>query len=833
MLYSVTASSVVQYFIEFPIASLIESMVSVDICYALCNIVSKVTKLLYRHRNHHICPDAVRASIISLLKDGKLVNADKHGINIYTEVLTPDIKTERQFVRKYLKVCEEKGWIPKYHRFLDKSKRGKFIYTKGYYKLLLDFKLFDEKGTILPQKAVVPIFDNEVNKRILEEYVEGEKAKAPNDEVYAKVVDAMVEQGRLTEEQVVEAMQKASAKEGVRFSLAVIRGLSDALNKYKDDGDIATFVEKVREVNDKVALGHPMIEIVLALYEEDGDAEWFAEKIAEIVGDYDGGYAPYTAGGVKYSIITDQIEHLFNEAVAGKLDGKPISIGTLTSEGKKYLEQISGLKLRDKVDFVLNPSDLRHIYNEHYGDNEKDKGNNIPLNIHDIRRIIDVISFPERIVYGVDKKGLKCFFFLMGSAEGTYNLLEIYSDGKGSMNSKTYYKTKKGVSQRVISLIDSLHSTPETDGATLSDTKIPQIFELPKIEARNSLIIPEMDAAYLSAVERGDMATAQKMVMEAAKLAMPNTKVVDENGNPKVVYHQTNHSVYINRETGQNWDELDWRERMEWDERDDWDEYWEEREFNTFSRVNARTTNEFDGFFFAPEYDEYHEYGNRTIEAFLNIENPASNGDYYIDSSKNNAGREERIRLQNEGYDGVIREYDGVVDEYIAFSPNQIKSAEPVTYDDNGNVIPLSERFNPEKEDIRYSINDFDSKVGYITYEANALGVEQTIIVAETLNEYLEALKDLGVKDIERCKKSAGIYDEDADVIVMRSDIIQYEQQAFETLIHEYAHAHTNNLRGEIENVLQRLDEGLIFAYRDEKLHEIYRKISANGILGA
>ena len=67
-----------------------------------------------------------------------------------------------------------------------------------------------------------------------------------------------------------------------------------------------------------------------------------------------------------------------------------------------------------------------------------------------------------------------------------------------------------------------------------------------------SLISPEMDAAYLSAVERSDMATAQQMVMEVAKLAMPNTKVVDENGNPKVVYHQTNHSVYINRETGQN-----------------------------------------------------------------------------------------------------------------------------------------------------------------------------------------------------------------------------------------------------------------------------------------
>lgn len=47
-----------------------------------------------------------------------------------------------------------------------------------------------------------------------------------------------------------------------------------------------------------------------------------------------------------------------------------------------------------------------------------------------------------------------------------------------------------------------------------------------------SLITLEMDASYLDAVDRGDMATAQKMVMEAAKRVMPNTKVIDEDGNP-------------------------------------------------------------------------------------------------------------------------------------------------------------------------------------------------------------------------------------------------------------------------------------------------------------
>ena len=45
-------------------------------------------------------------------------------------------------------------------------------------------------------------------------------------------------------------------------------------------------------------------------------------------------------------------------------------------------------------------------------------------------------------------------------------------------------------------------------------------------------------------------------------------------------------------------------------------------------------------------------------------------------------------------------------DEWVFFDSNQVKSADPVTYDDNGNVIPLSERFNSKNNDIRYSDRD-------------------------------------------------------------------------------------------------------------------------------
>lgn len=44
----------------------------------------------------------------------------------------------------------------------------------------------------------------------------------------------------------------------------------------------------------------------------------------------------------------------------------------------------------------------------------------------------------------------------------------------------------------------------------------------------------------------------------------------------------------------------------------------------------------------------------------------------------------------------------------------QSKLTDPVTYDDDGNVIPLSERFNSEKQDIRYSLKGSDVQKEYM-----------------------------------------------------------------------------------------------------------------------
>lgn len=63
--------------------------------------------------------------------------------------------------------------------------------------------------------------------------------------------------------------------------------------------------------------------------------------------------------------------------------------------------------------------------------------------------------------------------------------------------------------------------------------------------------------------------------------------------------------------------------------------------------------------------------------------------DAYKQAVRNNAAVEVD-RLQNQIYE----------------EGRQSKSADPVTYDDNGDVIPLSERFNQENQDIRFSLNE-------------------------------------------------------------------------------------------------------------------------------
>ncbi len=135
------------------------------------------------------------------------------------------------------------------------------------------------------------------------------------------------------------------------------------------------------------------------------------------------------------------------------------------------------------------------------------------------------------------------------------------------------------------------------------------------------------------------------------------SKVVDEDGRPLVVYHGT------------------------------------DADFNVFDRSKGRSTMDIQGSFFSPWELDAEGYGGNVRAYFLNIKNPAPEGVAYRALNRfkgqNNAGVMAREYLESQGYDGV----NNSGEEFIAFSPEQIKLAE-------GNRGTF-DRTNP---DVRYSI---------------------------------------------------------------------------------------------------------------------------------
>ena len=222
-------------------------------------------------------------------------------------------------------------------------------------------------------------------------------------------------------------------------------------------------------------------------------------------------------------------------------------------------------------------------------------------------------------------------------------------------------------------------------------------YEATKIE----LLAGQHEEAVTSSRNSNNSITAANLLQNVEKSygngekLLDCSKIVDENGEPRVVYHQTNSTIFVNKETGENFDDLNWKEKDYWQNEaseEEWNDTWEEQDFYVFdNKTHGRRSVEMPAFFFSPVYDEYHEYGERTVTAFLNIRNPIVNPDIPNRGVTDTAGEDAMNALIAQGYDGFIREYDGEVEEINAFFPNQIKSAEE-------NVGT----FDGENPDIRY-----------------------------------------------------------------------------------------------------------------------------------
>lgn len=235
----------------------------------------------------------------------------------------------------------------------------------------------------------------------------------------------------------------------------------------------------------------------------------------------------------------------------------------------------------------------------------------------------------------------------------------------------------------------------------------------------NQPITPKEDADYLDAVKRGDLVTAQKMVNDAAIKAGYSTGPVwhhgsfdvNDNPNPNVGaegMHFGTKQAATDRAYGKLIDDFIKDGSINFDE-DLGAWFWESQGFDSYDVVDENGFNseedarqsleEFSVSYAENESADATELGKFT-KAYLRENNPTKFADQQNDWKKAVA------KAKKGGFDSIkyLNSYEdkGSTSD-IVFEANQIKLAEPVTYDDNENVIPLSKRFNSESNDVRFS----------------------------------------------------------------------------------------------------------------------------------
>lgn len=250
----------------------------------------------------------------------------------------------------------------------------------------------------------------------------------------------------------------------------------------------------------------------------------------------------------------------------------------------------------------------------------------------------------------------------------------------------------------------------------------------------------ERDKEYDDAVKRGDTETAQRMVDEAAEEALKGSKArLDEDGDYwegegklAPVYHATysDFNVFDRNKLGKNTDGYASDEFLAATAHVG---FW----FNT-QNLSEDKMGYPGGKALKCYLDINRMYSPGTLEALANDiaeqwdDNltPAENGQAFADS------------LRWRGYDGIAvddTEFGGI--SFVALEPNQIKSADPVTYDDNGSVIPLSKRFDSGSPDIRFSERD-DTRTDRDVLSDAADGDAVNVREMEMLREYREKLRE-------------------------------------------------------------------------------------------
>ena len=193
------------------------------------------------------------------------------------------------------------------------------------------------------------------------------------------------------------------------------------------------------------------------------------------------------------------------------------------------------------------------------------------------------------------------------------------------------------------------------------------------------------DSDYIAAAERGDMETAQRIVDEAAREAGYDTEYVVWRGDAE---------PYNVLESGVNGGNLG--TGLYFTPNKGYAEKFATRN-SPVRKFYLKKGNTFDYDTFTQEFNDY---------AMQWLED--NDMDARMDTDEYTWSMIWDDFISENGYDSVkatgVGGLSAGASEIAVQNSWQAKLADPITYDDNGNIIPVSERFDLKKEDVRYSL---------------------------------------------------------------------------------------------------------------------------------
>lgn len=258
-----------------------------------------------------------------------------------------------------------------------------------------------------------------------------------------------------------------------------------------------------------------------------------------------------------------------------------------------------------------------------------------------------------------------------------------------------------------------------------------------------SIVTPEMDAEYMEAVNNGDMDKAQRMVVDAAKKSGYDSS----NGyQGSIAFNgaapSKNGYFETSEERKEAFDNGDFEGEQSLGDYiktglDNWDLDWMLKNPIPASGRDSATLSSIRNISSAIRRENGKIKMYRAVDSNIK-ENSFRNGDW-ITPSREYAERhiglqdweegriiEQEVSVDDIWWDGNdINEwgYDDGIGYGYRNTENNRKLLDPITYDDNGNVIPLSQRFDNRNADVRFSIADAEGEMQRIRREAQASGL--------------------------------------------------------------------------------------------------------------